>query len=235
MELDLTGASIGDLANFYSVPTGKQNWLRANMVMSKDGHFVDQTGSSKGLSSPLDLKVLLTLRALSDAILVGANTVRIEDYKVPRLAGDYQNLNTKPAKLVVISNSLNFELSARMFSDPANKPLIVTSQSNNQKWLENKAKLEPICEFLVWPGPIDFDQLLEKLSDLGYHRIVCEGGEQLLVELIGQNLIDELDITYSAISLGHQAPTTALTLAISSWPNRITAKLGSDQVSRIKR
>lgn len=235
MELDLTGASIGDLANFYSVPTGKQNWLRANMVMSKDGHFVDQTGSSKGLSSPLDLKVLLTLRALSDAILVGANTVRIEDYKVPKLAGDYQNLNTKPAKLIVISNSLNFNPSARMFSEPSNKPLIVTSQSPDKSWLENKAKLEPLCEFLVWSGPIDFARLLDKLSDLGYHRIVCEGGEQLLIELINQNLIDELDITFSTFSLGHQAPITELTHAISGWPNRITARLGNDQVSRIKR
>lgn len=235
MELDLTGASISDLANFYSVPKTNQNWLRANMVMSKDGHFVDQNGSSKGLSSPLDLKVLLTLRAISDAILVGANTVRIEDYKVPKLAGDYQNLNTKPAKLIVISNSLNFNPSARMFSDPSNKPLIVTSQSPDKNWLENKAKLEPLCEFLVWSGPIDFARLLDKLSDLGYHRIVCEGGEQLLIELLNRNLIDELDITFSTISLGYQAPTTALAQAISGWPNRITAKLGSDKVSRIKR
>ena len=235
MELDLTGASIEDLANFYSIPSAQQNWLRANMVMSKDGHFVDQTGSSKGLSSPLDLKVLLTLRALSDAILVGANTVRIEDYKVPKLAGDYQKLNTKPAKLVVISNSLNFDISARMFSEPSNKPLIVTSESSDKKWHENKAKLEPVCELIIWSGPLDFELLLGKLNSLGYHRIVCEGGEQLLSELLNHYLIDELDITYSAIRLGHQAKATPLTQAIASWPNRITAKLGSDQVSRIKR
>ncbi|MFM1818791.1 MAG: RibD C-terminal domain, partial [Actinomycetota bacterium] len=66
-------------------------------------------------------------------------------------------------------------------------------------------------------------------------RIVCEGGEQLLTELLAQNLIDELDITYSPVSLGSQAQVTPLTNAISKWPNRITAKLGSDQVARIKR
>ncbi|MEN9742139.1 MAG: hypothetical protein RIR66_1095 [Actinomycetota bacterium] len=235
MELDLTGASVSDLANFYALPSDQVNWLRANMVMSKDGHFVDETGSSKGLSSPLDLKVLLTLRALSDAILVGANTVRIEDYKVPKLAGDYQHLNTKPAKLVVVSNSLNFDLTARMFSDPSNKPLIITSYSSDLKWIEKKAKLESVCDFLIWTGPIDFAQLIMKLNELGYHQIVCEGGEQLLVELLAQNLIDELDITYSPVSLGNQARTTPLTNAIASWPNRITAKLGSDQVARIKR
>lgn len=235
MELDLTGASVGDLADFYAVPSDQRNWLRANMVMSKDGHFVDETGSSKGLSSPLDLKVLLTLRAISDAILVGANTVRIEDYKVPKLAGDYQNLNSKPARLVVISNSLNFDLTARMFSDPLNKPLIITSQSTDQNWLGNKAKLEQFCDFLIWSGLIDFNELIPALNDLGYRRIVCEGGEQLLTELLAQNLIDELDITYSPVSLGSQAQVTPLTNAISKWPNRIPAKLGSDQVARIKR
>ena len=235
MELDLTWASVEDLANFYTVPSGQQNWLRANMVMSKDGHFVDENGSSRGLSNPLDLKVLLTLRALSDAILVGANTVRIEDYKVPKLAGDYQNLNTKSAKLLVVSNSLNFDPSARMFSDPSNKPVIITSQSSNAKWLENKAKLESVVDLLIWSGSINFSELISNLNQLGYHRIVCEGGEQLLIELLAQNLIDELDITYSPLALGHQAPSTPLTKAISSWPNRITAKLGTDQVARIKR
>ena len=235
MEQDLTGASVGDLANFYAVPSDQINWLRANMVMSKDGHFVDETGSSRGLSSPLDLKVLLTLRALSDAILVGGNTVRIEDYKVPKLAGDYLNLNIKPAKLVVVSNSLNFDPTARMFSDPNNQPLIVTPQSSDPNWLENRARLESVCEFLIWTGPVEFSKLISKLNELGYRQIVCEGGEQLLTELINHHLIDELDITYSPVSLGHQAPATVLTNAISNWPNRITAKLGNDQVARIKR
>ncbi len=64
MELDLTDASVAELANFYFT-TAKRH-LRANMVMSQDGHFIDEHGSSRGLSSPLDLKALLTLRAISD-------------------------------------------------------------------------------------------------------------------------------------------------------------------------
>ena len=235
MELDLTQASVGDLANFYSVSDTQKNWVRANMVMSKDGHFVDETGSSKGLSNPLDLKVLLTLRALADAILVGANTVRIEDYKVPKLAGDYQALNSKAAKLVVVSNSLNFDLSSRMFSDLENQPIIVTSASANEVWLANKSKLEGHAKLLIWNGPIDFKELIGQLNAMGLHRIVCEGGEQLLTQLLDLDLIDELDITFANLALGQSAPQSKLTKAIANWPNRLTAKLGSDHVARIKR
>jgi riboflavin biosynthesis pyrimidine reductase len=238
MELDLTQASVAQISEFY-LPT-PNSYVRANMVMSQDGFFIDENGSSRGLTSPLDLKVLLTIRAISDAVLVGAQTVRLENYKTPILAGEYLGLNTKNPRLVVISKNLNFDLSTRLFENTNNKPIIITPLSQDAKWLESISDLNEIAEVHVLPVPLDFKLVLEVLSQMGLTKIVCEGGPQLLAELLNQNLVDELDITKSRAVVGDQKSTNlsdnqVINAAITAWPNRVSAKLGDQQLLRIKR
>ena len=232
MERDLTQASVPEIAQFYQ---SAGPILRANMVISADGHFIDELGSSRQLSSPLDLKVLLTLRAISDAILVGAKTMRIENYKAPKLGPDYQVLNSKPPKLIVITKSLNFDPDARLFWDATNRPIFITEHSTAENWLVNKAKLEKQSEILEFPAPIDLRSVVLKIRELGYQQIVCEGGPDLLSQLIDFHLVDEIDLTKSSVLLGKPAIETAIHKAIFTWPNRVSAKLGSQQVLRIKR
>ena len=74
MALDLNSAELREIASHYEAP--RETWVRANMVISQDGHFVGPNNTSRDLTGPADLKLLLLLRALSDVILVGANTAR---------------------------------------------------------------------------------------------------------------------------------------------------------------
>ncbi len=233
MELDLTDASVAELANFYS--TTAKHHLRANMVMSQDSHFLDEHGSSRGLSSPLDLKVLLTLRAISDAVLVGANTVRKEDYQTPRLKGEYQDLNKVSPKLVVLSKSLDFDLGSRLFANRDNPPIFITEQNETENWSQNRLRLTSISAVIALPSPLNLHTVVTYLHKTGLFRIVSEGGPEVLEQLITEDLVDELDITISPRIIGYPASKTAVHSAIENWPNRVTAKLGSHRVLRIKR
>ncbi len=233
MEQDLTEASVEQIAQFYQVST--HPWLRANMVISKDGHFADASGSSRGLSSPLDLKILLTLRAISDAVLVGASTIRTEDYRPIRLANDYTKLRKSPAQLVIISRSLAFNPDLRIFSDPEILPIFLTAQDSSVGWNQNLNRLSEQFEVKVLPAPLDLREVITFLNSQGFSQIVCEGGPDLLGQLLHFDLVDELDITQSPISLGTPAERSIIHEAIDLWPNRITAKLGSHRVIRIKR
>lgn len=232
MELDLTDASVEQIAQFYQVSA--QPWLRANMVISKDGHFTDAHGSSRGLSSPLDLKVLLTLRALSDAVLVGASTIRTEDYRPIKLANDYAKLRKRPAQLVIVSRSLAFNQDLQIFSDPEILPIFLTAQDSSIDWNQNLNRLSKQFEVKVFPAPLDLREVINFLNSQGFSQIVCEGGPDLLGQLLQLDLVDELDITQSPMSLGAPAERSIIHQAIDSWPNRITAKLGSHRVIRIK-
>jgi riboflavin biosynthesis pyrimidine reductase len=57
--------------------------VRLNMIVGAHGEFVDETGSSKGLSNELDRKLIGHLRRRSDVVVTGGNTARAEEYSVP--------------------------------------------------------------------------------------------------------------------------------------------------------
>lgn len=233
MELDLTEASVAQLADFYY--SSEKTLLRANMVMSQDGHFVDEFGSSRGLSSQLDLKVLLTLRALSDAVLVGGKTVRTENYQTPRLRGEYTLLNSVAPKLVVLSKSLDFDLASRLFANSDNPPIFITEESKSDSWQSNYLRLKTAAEIVPLPVPLNLSNVLDYLHSNGLRQILSEGGPEVLEQLIGEDLVNELDITISPTKMGGPAEQTKVHHAIANWPNRVSAKLGSHRVFRIKR
>ena len=70
-----------DWAALYAYPSGP--WLRANMVSSVDG-AASLDGVTQGLSSKADRRLFALLRTLADVIVVGAATVRAENYAAVR-------------------------------------------------------------------------------------------------------------------------------------------------------
>lgn len=233
MAVDLTDAPVSKIANFYQpVPA---TWLRANMVISSDGHFLDSNGSSRGLSSPLDLKVLLTLRAISDAVLVGAQTVRAEDYRPPTLVGDFMALNNKNPRLVIVSKSLNFDLGKRLFANGNNPPIFVTETSTNPDWQANRDLLAGHSEIWEFAAPLNLAEVIKALNDRGLTKIVCEGGPDLLVQLLDANLVDELDVTRSPVAVGTHTTESSIHRAMASWTVEARAKLAEHEVIRFRR
>lgn len=75
--------SLGELADAYAYPLGQDVWLRANMVSTLDG-AAQHDGRSQGISCAADMRIFGTLRGLADAVLVGAETVRMEGYRPAR-------------------------------------------------------------------------------------------------------------------------------------------------------
>ncbi len=59
--------------------------VRVNLVQSIGGVFVDDSGSSRGISNDLDRELLLYLRTLSDVVVTDGETARREKYRVPRV------------------------------------------------------------------------------------------------------------------------------------------------------
>src|SRR5690242_17928715 len=68
------------MADFYGYPDDLQTcWVRANMIASLDGGATDD-GKAGGLAGPGDRAVFALMRQQADVILVGAGTVRVENY-----------------------------------------------------------------------------------------------------------------------------------------------------------
>jgi len=58
--------------------------VRANLVQGAGGVFIDDVGSSRGISNSLDRERLLDLRRLCDVLVTDGETARTEQYRIPR-------------------------------------------------------------------------------------------------------------------------------------------------------
>jgi riboflavin biosynthesis pyrimidine reductase len=198
--LDLKLATLPEIAAHYA--SDQQAWVRANMIVSSDGHFVGAGDSSRDLTGDSDLKLLLLLRALSDVVLVGANTARLEDYRQPKARDEFAFLNRKPPRLAVVSSSLDFDLMSPMFSGGLEPTIIV-----NVGGTSASAELMHVAQVVDVPAEASdtgafATRLIAKLADLGLQSVTCEGGPSLLAQLLKAQVVDEYDLAISPIVVG---------------------------------
>lgn len=168
------------------------------MVVSQDGQFVGPNDTSRDLTSAQDLSLLLLLRALSDVLLVGANTARQENYRAPKKRAEFAFLNRPTPTLAIVSSSLDFELASPLFHGGAQQTIVINAGNNEpSNELLKVAKVVPVLS----DSNFGF-RLIETLSDLGFPKVTCEGGPRLLAQLLAANVVDEYDLTISPIVTG---------------------------------
>ncbi|MBW3667395.1 MAG: dihydrofolate reductase family protein [Actinobacteria bacterium] len=144
---------------------GDRPWMMFNMVASVDGATAVE-GSATPLNDPDDKVLFRALRSLPDLILVGAETVRAEDYGPVRLDDGQiarrrqEGLGDLP-RLVVATRSADLDPSARVFSDAANPPLVVTGIDSDRSRVEALSEVAEVAllEDLSPSG------ILERLDD----------------------------------------------------------------------
>jgi riboflavin biosynthesis pyrimidine reductase len=175
---------------------GSDPSLRGGFVLSTDGGIA-QDGSSRALQSPADEAVFHALRAVADAVVVGAGTVRIEGYGAVRPRPDGQAWRAQralPAQppLVLISRSLDLDPSARCFDGPA---ILVTCAA-----APGRDRFPDVV--IAGQEQVDLPDAVRQLALRGFTRLLCEGGPQLLTALLQAGLVDELCLTHTPRLLG---------------------------------
>lgn len=180
---------------------GEDACLRAGFVVALDGG-ISFDGSSRPLRTATDEVAFHALRAVADAVVVGAGTVRAEAYGPvrPRPPGQAwrrgQGLPPVPP-LVIVSRSLDLDPADRCFSGPS---LVVTCQSADA---DRKSRLSEVTAVIVaGEEDVDLPTAVSALHDRGLVRLLCEGGPQLLTALLQGGLVDELCLTLTPLLLG---------------------------------
>ncbi|NUS73218.1 MAG: pyrimidine reductase family protein [Corynebacteriales bacterium] len=189
------------LANLYQVPTATHTFVRANFVSSLDGSIAID-GHSAGLSNAADMRVFRLLRDACDAVLVGAGTFRVEDYRPLRLNPQRREKRigvgkTEYPTLVVVSRSGALDPTAQAFTQAPVRPIVITNADADQ--------LKGVADVIATE---DLRDALTQLADRGLNHILCEGGPHLLRSLIDVDAVDELCLTLSAQLVGASATLT---------------------------
>jgi riboflavin biosynthesis pyrimidine reductase len=175
----------------YAQPPG----VRANFVSSVDG-AATLAGRSAGLGNPTDQKLMGVLREACDVVLVGAGTVRAENYDLvrPRMAIATRTLDVDPAEFA--------------------EALIVTTAT------APAGKRAAFKDVLVCgEEEVDIRSMLDQLAERGLTRVLCEGGPHLLGSLQAATALDELCLTVSPTLAGPGA--SRITAGVPVVPQRM--------------
>jgi riboflavin biosynthesis pyrimidine reductase len=183
-----------DVAAAYAVDAVRH--VRANFVSSLDG-AVTVSGKSAGLSSEADRALFHLLRRLTDVVLVGAGTARTENY------GGAKPIDGHAPPIAVVSKSLDFDTSSRLFTDTAVRPIVITCAASPDAV---RSRLAEVAEVIVaGDDEVDLRTALDVLADRGLGRVLCEGGPHLLGSLAAAGALDELCLTLSPLIAGGTA------------------------------
>ncbi|MDC0446568.1 bifunctional diaminohydroxyphosphoribosylaminopyrimidine deaminase/5-amino-6-(5-phosphoribosylamino)uracil reductase RibD [Gammaproteobacteria bacterium] len=175
VELGLMDDQNRDLnKGFFSRHERNRPFVTAKIAMTLDGKIALKNGESKWITSESSRKDVHLIRASSDAILTGSNTVLKDNPSLTvRLDENFNN----PIRVVVDSNDQVTDKSLNIFSSNA-ETLIIDSSSDSIKK----------------DGKIDLKKLLrsDKLSNI--NNLLVESGPLLLEALMEDSLIDEFII-----------------------------------------
>jgi len=171
-------------------PPPDRPYLALNMVATADGR-ITIGGRSGPIGNAADQDLFHALRTRVDAVMVGAGTLRAENYgrlvRKPerREARERAGLALDPLA-VIVSGRLDLPDDLPLLHAPEQEILVATFSDRE---LAGDARIE----YLRFDGHwVDMPRLARSLRDRGIRSVLCEGGPILNGELLSYGLVDEL-------------------------------------------
>jgi riboflavin-specific deaminase-like protein len=173
-----------------------------SVAVSADGYMDDAAAARLLLSDEADLDQVDEIRARSDAIMVGAQTIRADDpgLTVKSAARRQRRLATgRPANplKVTVTRSGDLDPGRRFFTEAGQPPLVYASPAAAHKLHLRRGSAD------IVPVPsLDGGDLRWVLADLarrGIERLMVEGGARMLEQFLAAGLADELRLAIAPV------------------------------------
>jgi diaminohydroxyphosphoribosylaminopyrimidine deaminase/5-amino-6-(5-phosphoribosylamino)uracil reductase len=180
---------------------------------SLDGKIATNTGESQWITGEQSLQVAHKLRATSDAIMVGINTVLTDDSKLTSRNLSGGNQEHQPLR-VVVDSRCRIPPSASMLKEPGHTLVAATNISA----IDQKQAEDAGAEILQVPsenGRVDLVSLMKQLGARDITSVIVEGGGTLIGALFDKGLVDKV-IAFIAPTVigGISAPSAVMGLGI---------------------
>ena len=175
------------------------------MAASLDGRIATGTGESRWITGPRARAEVHLMRAQSDAVLVGAGTVRSDD---PKLNVRGLGIEDAHPVRVVVSGALSLPRDGYLAQTAREVPLWLchdddAEEGRRKAWSELGAELIEVP--FTADAEMDLSALLQRLGERGLTRVLCEGGGRLAAALIEADLVDEIVCYTAGVVLGDEA------------------------------
>lgn len=193
----------GPLCKAHDGARRKGTFAIAHLAQSLDGRIATRSGISQWVSGAEDLLHMHRMRALADAVLVGVNTVLLDDPQltVRRCAG------ANPLR-VVIDPECRLDGSQRIFRDGAATTLVVAAADRTR----GREKLGQAEVVAVPRGELGLDphEIRRILARRGLTWLFIEGGGITVSRFLCSGALDRLQVTVAPLIIGSGRPSILL-------------------------
>jgi 5-amino-6-(5-phosphoribosylamino)uracil reductase len=184
-------------------------YVLLSAAMSADGYIDDASGERLVLSGAADLDRVDELRAGSDAILVGAQTIRADNPVLAVRSAERRQrrrdrgLPASPRKVTVTGRGA-LDPQARFFTRADSPPLVYAAAAAAAGLRD---RLADAAAVVAAPGPAELDLgwIMADLAARGVRRLMVEGGATVLAELLAAGLADEFVLAVAPVFVADPA------------------------------
>ena len=179
------------------------------MAASLDGKAAARDGSSRWISGPEARQQVHRMRALADAVLVGAGTAFRDD---PSLTvRDVEVLGDPPLRVVVDGRGIVPE-THRLFTDGAAPTLVATTEGaperRREAWRTRGAEVVVLDD--AGAGLVPLRDLFRELGKRDVQHVLMEGGPTIAWEAVREGMVDRVVLFFAPMLVGGQEAPSLL-------------------------
>jgi len=183
-----------DLFDLYLPLRLKSELVIAQIGQSLDGRIATPAGHSHYITGRADIRRLHRLRALVDAVVVGAGTVAADNPQLTVREVDGPN----PVR-VILDPRGRLERRQRVFEDGAARTIVVVAGpgGTNLSVEGNVVRVPESADGILPPL-----EILKALGQQNLRRVLVEGGGTTVSRFVQAGVVDRLHVTVAPIVIG---------------------------------
>jgi diaminohydroxyphosphoribosylaminopyrimidine deaminase/5-amino-6-(5-phosphoribosylamino)uracil reductase len=159
----------------------RRPWVVAKIALSLDGRITTPDGDDRWLTSPAARRVAHELRWESDAILIGAQTARLDNprltIRLPDRRGHPPRGEKRQPWRIVVTRTRHLDRELHLFSDEHRHSTLVFHDQ-------------------------PFPEILAALGTMGVSHLLIEGGGRILTEALRAGVVNEVAFFIAPILTG---------------------------------
>ena len=187
--------------SFFHVQTHGTPYIALKLALSLDGYIGIRGGVRTQITGPEAEREVHRLRTGFDAILIGTETLRVDN---PRLTVRMVPHGRRPVRRLVLDPRAELPSNAAIFDDVELNPLhIFTHQDASESEITRLESLGAHVHSVPKTNlGLDLESVMGVVQELGVESVLCEGGAKLANSLIRKDLVQRLYLFVAPKTLG---------------------------------
>lgn len=168
------------------------------MACSLDGKIALDKNKRNQITNQSVKKVVHIMRSEVDGILVGSNTISVDN---PFLNCRIKGFENFSPHRIILSKNLNFDINSNIFKNCLQFPTIVFTVDLNNRKIEQLSS-KNVRMIILKKKEFNLKNIMFRLSELGISNLLVEGGAKIFTSFLNENLYDKVLIFRSNSFVG---------------------------------